>query len=77
MQPKHPNIICEAITHLTFILGYPPTLRQLAEYLTIPIGTLKYRLNVLEKAGMITRSPLTARSLRVIPQEDPHVQRID
>jgi repressor LexA len=43
--------------------GYPPTVRELAQYLGVSIGTVQAHLRALERKGALTRRPFQARGL--------------
>lgn len=54
------------IATLTQVLGQPPTVREVASALGIRINAAIDRLNALERKGAITRTPFTARSIRIL-----------
>jgi Mn-dependent DtxR family transcriptional regulator len=45
--------------------GFPPTIRDLAGLLEIAPGSVVYRLNKLERDGLVARNKKIARSIRI------------
>jgi repressor LexA len=52
--------------------GYPPTLQEIARHLHVSgnLGVLRH-LKALERAGMITRSPGSSRSIALVDRIEP------
>ena len=50
--------------------GFPPTLRELAQYLGISIGTVQAHLRALEHKGALKRRPFQARGLSLTAPEE-------
>jgi repressor LexA len=52
-----------AIRHLTRLHGYPPTVRELAGHIEMsPTGT-NYRISILVRDGLLSKTTNSARSL--------------
>ena len=51
-------------------LGYPPTTRELAQYLGVAIGTVQAHLKALERKGALKRRPFQVRGLYLTAPED-------
>ena len=46
--------------------GYAPSYREIAKACKVPLGTLYHRLDLMEREGMIARTPGALRSIRVL-----------
>ena len=55
-----------ALVELKSALGYPPTLRELADRLGVCVNDVRQKLRRLEKCGLIERRPGAARGVVVV-----------
>ncbi|MEA1998482.1 MAG: hypothetical protein U9N61_04045 [Euryarchaeota archaeon] len=53
------------IHHYTSANGFAPSLRDLANMLNVGTSAMRYRLNMLEKAGLVFRDNETRRTIRL------------
>lgn len=58
--------VCGAIEAAARDLGYPPTLRELAERLGITVAGVHHHMLRLRELGAVTWDPHAARTLRVV-----------
>jgi repressor LexA len=56
--------------------GYPPSIRDLGSLLNMQPGSVAYRLNKLERAGLIRRTPNIARSVRITQEGMAHLDAV-
>ena len=62
----------EVIRDLVAARGYPPTIREIADRMGIAsTNTVEYQLGLLERDGLIERTPRTARSIRIVGMKTP------
>ncbi|MFG2832401.1 LexA family protein [Streptomyces sp. NPDC048434] len=57
--------IARALRELTDDVGYPPSIREIADAVALSASTVAYHLQALEHHGIVTHTPHHSRSYRV------------
>lgn len=64
------RILGSIVAHIN-VFGYPPTIREIAADVHLKsTSNVSHHLSVLEREGLIERSPGGARAIRIIEQTD-------
>ncbi|MEV6569416.1 winged helix-turn-helix transcriptional regulator [Streptomyces kronopolitis] len=57
--------IIRALWELTDEVGYPPSIREIAEAVALSASTVANHLQALERQGVVTHTPYRSRSYQV------------
>ncbi|MGW1794266.1 LexA family protein [Streptomyces tubercidicus] len=57
--------IARVLRELTEDVGYPPSIRELAEAVALSASTVAYHLQALERCGIVTHAPHRSRSYQM------------
>ncbi|MFG2097177.1 LexA family protein [Streptomyces sp. NPDC048612] len=57
--------IARALRELTDDVGYPPSIRELADAVALSTSTVAYHLQALEHRGIVTHAPHRSRSYQM------------
>ncbi|GLW19758.1 hypothetical protein Stsp01_65010 [Streptomyces sp. NBRC 13847] len=58
--------IVRALRELTDDVGYPPSIREIADAVALSASTVAYHLRALERHGIVTHAPHRSRSYQVL-----------
>lgn len=72
------KMILDYISDSIYRLGYPPTLREIGEYMNISsVNGVNDHLKALERKGFISREGMKSRTLRLVKTESSPFEPVD